>query len=39
MNEEKEDAVNSNTIISKYPNKYEQNEPFSINFPIFRRIF
>ncbi|CAD8135044.1 unnamed protein product [Paramecium pentaurelia] len=39
MTEEKEDTINSNSILSKYPNKYQQNEPFSINFPIFRRIF
>ncbi|CAK85496.1 unnamed protein product (macronuclear) [Paramecium tetraurelia] len=39
MTEDKEDSINYNSIISKYPNKYEQNEPFSINFPIFRRIF
>lgn len=39
MTEDKEDIINSNSILSKYPNKYQQNEPFSINFPIFRRIF
>ncbi|CAD8061707.1 unnamed protein product [Paramecium sonneborni] len=39
MIDEKEQNINSNAIISKYPNKYELNEPFSINFPIFRRIF
>ncbi|CAD8053722.1 unnamed protein product [Paramecium sonneborni] len=39
MTEEKEQTINFNSIITKYPNKYEQNEPFSINFPIFRRIF
>lgn len=39
MLDEKHEPINHKNYILKYPHKYQEKEPFSINFPIFRRIF